>query len=227
MADVEISYKGSEIATMSSSGVKTLLTGDTFCEGDIIVEYTKPVPAAGSATTPSTAITANPTLSVSSSGLISASVSKSQSITPPVVAGYVSSGTAGTVTVSGSNTFQLSTYNGAHHAQVADRTVTITLTNPVHDDMMLGGGIYECQSEGVVGTQIDTFLTATDVKTVNVSGSAWGLCLRLYGPYVEPGTITCTGGVSCDDAFGGSTMEAWVEVTGDGTITIDGIDYDD
>ena len=42
MADVEISYKGNEIATMSATGVKTLLTGDTFCEDDIIVSYTKP-----------------------------------------------------------------------------------------------------------------------------------------------------------------------------------------
>ena len=42
MADVEISYKGSQIASMSASGVKTLLTGDSFCEDDIIVSYTKP-----------------------------------------------------------------------------------------------------------------------------------------------------------------------------------------
>ncbi len=42
MADVEISYKGSQIASMSASGVKTLLTGDSFCEDDIVVSYTKP-----------------------------------------------------------------------------------------------------------------------------------------------------------------------------------------
>ncbi len=42
MADVEISYKGSQIATMSATGVKTLLTGDTFCEDDIVVAYNKP-----------------------------------------------------------------------------------------------------------------------------------------------------------------------------------------
>ena len=42
MPDVEISYKGSQIASMSASGVKTLLTGDSFCEDDIIVSYTKP-----------------------------------------------------------------------------------------------------------------------------------------------------------------------------------------
>lgn len=42
MADVTISYKGNEIASMSTTGVKTLLTGSTFCEGDISISYTKP-----------------------------------------------------------------------------------------------------------------------------------------------------------------------------------------
>ncbi len=42
MADVSISYKGNEIASMNESGAKTLLTGSCFCEGDITVAYTKP-----------------------------------------------------------------------------------------------------------------------------------------------------------------------------------------
>lgn len=42
MADVSISYKGNEIASMSATGVKTLLTSSTFCEGDISISYTKP-----------------------------------------------------------------------------------------------------------------------------------------------------------------------------------------
>lgn len=42
MADVSISYKNIEIATMNATGVKTLLTGDCFCEDDIVVSYTKP-----------------------------------------------------------------------------------------------------------------------------------------------------------------------------------------
>ena len=68
--------------------------------------------ASGSATTPATSITANPTISVDSTGLITASVSGSKFVTPTVSAGYVSSGTAGTVSVSGSNTEQLSTQAG-------------------------------------------------------------------------------------------------------------------
>ena len=141
MPDVTISYKGNDIATMSATGVKTLLTGAQYCEDDITVSYTKPSPSletktnvspttssqtitpsvgydglasvqinampSGSATTPATTITANPTINVSNGGLITASVSGSQSITPTVFSGYVAIGTAGTVTVSGSNTSQL------------------------------------------------------------------------------------------------------------------------
>lgn len=42
MADVTISYKGSEIASMSATGTKTLLTEAKYCEDDITVAYTKP-----------------------------------------------------------------------------------------------------------------------------------------------------------------------------------------
>lgn len=77
--------------------------------------------SSGSAATPATTITANPSISVSSGGLITASVSASQSVTPTVSAGYVSSGTAGTVSVSGSNTSQLTTQ--------AAQTITPTTTN--------------------------------------------------------------------------------------------------
>jgi hypothetical protein len=65
--------------------------------------------ATGSATTPATTITAVPTISVDANGKITASNSKTQSITPSVSAGYVSSGTAGDITVGGSNTFTLTT----------------------------------------------------------------------------------------------------------------------
>ena len=45
MSAVVISYKNTEIASMDATGVKTLLTGDAFCEDNIIVSYTKPVPS--------------------------------------------------------------------------------------------------------------------------------------------------------------------------------------
>lgn len=42
MADVEIKYKGSTIASMDSSGTKTLQTSGKYCEGDISVAYADP-----------------------------------------------------------------------------------------------------------------------------------------------------------------------------------------
>ena len=81
--------------------------------------------ANGSASTPATSITANPSISVSSSGLITATASASQSVTPTVSAGYVSSGTAGTVTVSGSNTSQLTTLGATtYNTSSTDQTIT-------------------------------------------------------------------------------------------------------
>lgn len=88
------------------SGNKAITSAGT---GIDVADYATASVASGSATTPATTVTANPSISVSSGGLITATASATQSVTPTVSAGYVSSGTAGTITVSGSNTEQLST----------------------------------------------------------------------------------------------------------------------
>ena len=76
----------------------------------------------GSASTPATTITANPVVGITqSTGLVSAAVNYTRSITPTVSAGYVSSGTAGNVTASGSGSLQLTTK--------AATTYTPTTTN--------------------------------------------------------------------------------------------------
>ena len=111
---------------------KVDLTSDTVASNNLLASNTAHDKAGdavtgsianGSARTPATTITSNPSISVSSSGLITASNSKTQSVTPTVTAGYVSSGTAGTITVSGSNTQQLTTK--------AAQTYTPTTTNQV------------------------------------------------------------------------------------------------
>lgn len=99
------------IASKSSSDLTASGATVTAPAGYYASSASKSV-ASGSATTPSTSITANPIISVDSTGLITASVSGSKSVTPTVSAGYVSSGTAGTVSVTGSNTEQLSTQAG-------------------------------------------------------------------------------------------------------------------
>lgn len=42
MADVTLTYKGSDILELSDSGSATLKTGGKYCEDDIEVEYVKP-----------------------------------------------------------------------------------------------------------------------------------------------------------------------------------------
>lgn len=79
----------------------------------------------GSATTPATTITANPSISINASGLITATTSASQGITPTVSAGYVSVGTSGTVAVNGSNTQQLTTLGATtYNTSTTDQTIT-------------------------------------------------------------------------------------------------------
>ena len=94
-----ITPTGTKSITISAAGTTTEDVAN-YANAEITVP-------SGSATTPATSVTATPTISVSSGGLITASVSTTKSVTPSVSAGYVSSGTAGTVGVSGSNTKQL------------------------------------------------------------------------------------------------------------------------
>ena len=109
--------------------------------------------ASGSAKTPTTTITANPTISVNSSGLITATVSGSKSVTPTVNAGYVSSGTAGTVSVSGSKTQQLTTQ--------AAQTIY-----PLSSDQTITNGKY------LTGTQTIKAVTTTGLSAANIKDGA-------------------------------------------------------
>lgn len=102
------------------SGTKTISASGTTD----VTNYESASVASGSAKTPNTTITANPTVSVNSSGLITATVSKTQNVTPTVSAGYVSSGTAGTITVTGSGTNQLTTQAAQTiHPSTTDQTI--------------------------------------------------------------------------------------------------------
>ena len=127
MLDGVTAYDGSGVKLTGSIQTKT--SADLTASGATVTApagyYATPASkavASGTATTPATTITATPTISVNSStGLITASVSARQSVTPSVSAGYISSGTAGTVTVSGSDTDQLTVQ--------AAQTITPTTSN--------------------------------------------------------------------------------------------------
>lgn len=87
--------------TVSPSTSKQTITADSEYTG--LGTVTINAMPSGSASTPATTITANPTLSTSytSGSGYKMTVSKTQSVTPTVSAGYVSAGTAGTITITG------------------------------------------------------------------------------------------------------------------------------
>lgn len=130
--------------------------------------------ASGSATTPATAITANPSLSTtytSGSGY-KMTVSKTQSVTPTVSAGYVSSGTAGTITVSGSAYVPQSSTGSA----TASTTDTAKRNIGYGQQTTIGAGYYPTDriirnsvAAGSATTPTDT-ITATNEVTIDDNG---------------------------------------------------------
>ena len=134
-----VTVSASELA----SGTKTISASGTTD----VTNYASASVAAGSATISETTITANPNISVSSGGLITAAVVKNQAITPTVTAGYVSSGTSGTIQVSGSNTKQLTVQ--------AAQTITPTTT-----DQTIASGKYLTGTQTIKG---DSNLVAANI----------------------------------------------------------------
>lgn len=205
--------------------------------------YTISAMTAGSATTPSTTITANPSITVSSGGLITAVASATQSVTPTVSAGYVSSGTAGTITVSGSNTSQLTVYAGANHS--SGYSITVSLINPDSPEAFESCEIYQINSNHTDEwnfyddlTEIGTISSPTGSTVVLMSESAIGLAIGCSGSGMAvelgDGDVTTTGDVtfkpwsqvSCPPWPYVGMTDIYFEASGSGTITLSSINWD-
>lgn len=177
---------GTDEITVSSSGT---VTEDVTSYAS--AEITVP---SGSATTPTTSITANPSISVSSGGLITASVSASQSVTPTVSSGWVSSGTSGTVSVSGSNTSQLSTQAAATITPTTSQQTAVAagkyttgavVVDPIPSQYIVPTGTIQIPSNGT-GIDVSQYATAD----VSVSGGNIGEILDGSVTSVSESTIT-------------------------------------
>lgn len=160
------------------------------------VEVTVP---SGSASTPSTSITANPSISVSSSGLITASASASQSVTPTVSEGWVSSGTSGTVTVSGSNTSQLSTQGAATITPTTSQQTAVAsgkfttgavLVDPIPSEYIIPTGTKSITQNGT-GIDVSEYASVD----VNVSGGG-GQDMVIYIYYTGSGSDKTSIGIN-------------------------------
>lgn len=149
----------------------------------------------GSATTPATTITAPPTLSVANAtGIVTASISKTQGVTPSVSAGYVASGTEGTITVSGSNTLQLNT-----QAATTITPTTSVQTAVASGKFTTGAVTVAAMPTGTAGTP-----TATKGTVSNHAVTVTPSVTNTTG-YITGGTKTGTGvSVSASELVSGT-----------------------
>ena len=162
------------IATKTSSNLTASGATVTVPAGYYASQATKSI-SSGSAEIPATTITTNPTISINSIGKITASVSGTQSVTPTVNAGYVSSGTAGTITISGSATKQLT-------------TKATTTYIPTISDQTIERGTYLAGTQTIKG---DANLKAENIKSgVSIFG--------VFGSYEGSGSGGSSSGGSVE-----------------------------
>lgn len=172
---------GTAVSVSASELVSGTLTVDSSGTKDVTNYASVSVPA-GSATTPATAITSNPSISVDSAGLITATTSASQQVAPTVSAGYVSEGTAGTVTVSGSSTEQLPTLGAqtvtptksSQIVQTTGKYMTGDVTvDPIPSQYIVPSGSVTITENGTTDVTDKASVTvAISYATITVSSSA-------------------------------------------------------
>lgn len=197
-------YSGSYIVTPSAS-VQTLDTSDKVMDDDVTVQAV----SQGSATTPATIITADPTISVSSGGLITAQVNKTQQITPTVVEGYVSAGTPGNVGVSGSNTEQLTVQSAQTiHPASTDQSIAsgkyltgnqtfkaVTVSGLTADKILQGNVVKIGDSDdddrimSVTGTASGG-ITPTGTKSITANGTGIDVYSYQYADVAVPNSYS-------------------------------------
>lgn len=120
---------------------------------------------------------------------------------------------------------ELPVYNG--EIVTPAYNVTISLTNPVNSGSFNYAWVYTWDGPGThEGNELGRFQSPVGTISVSVDG-VYGIAFYVDGtsPSMDSSMATCSGGVS----FTGYTIDAGLgfQVTGDGTIVIDGIDYND
>lgn len=106
--------------------------------------------------------------------------------------------------------------------------VTVTLTNPVNSGFFHTAYVTAWPGPGTFEDETELGRFQSPVGTISVSvDGVYGIAFYVDGlsPYVDESMFTCSGGVSYVNYTGHGGYG--FQVTGDGTIVIDGIDYYD
>ena len=228
---------GTRKATISRSTSNQYINIPTGYNGSAAYYQVSAV-ANGSATTPATTITANPSISVDSSGLITATASATKSVTPTVSAGYVASGTAGTITVSGSNTSQLSTQaaktvtptESSQTAVAAGKYTTGVVTVGAISSTYIGSGIAQNDSDDLTvsgatvtvpaGYYASAASKAIDTASIDEFGVSIAKNTSTHVATVTPYFLTENGGYVDADEYQGASSTISASELVSGTLTI-------
>lgn len=123
-------------------------------------------------------------------------------------------------------------YAGEHHQPTpSSYTVTVSLTNPINSSYFNYCHIYEATSNSPYSslTKIGEISSATGSVSVSVNTNLYGIAIECIGNRGYQGgypNVSCTGGASYTS--GDICDQFVIQVTGNGTVTIDSIDwYDD
>lgn len=233
---ISSTYVGSSITQRSSTDLTASGATVTAPAGYYVNNATKTI-VSGEAATPATTITANPSISVNDTGLITATISASQNITPTVSAGYISTGTAGTISVDGNNTEQLTTQAAATITPTESEQTAVT-AGVFTTGVVKVGAI----SSTYVGSGIDqrdsTDLTASGA-TVSVPAGYYAAAASKSiasgsegAPTASKGTVsnhsisitpsvTNTGGYIAGGTHTGTAVSVAASELVSGTLTID------
>lgn len=181
-------YTGEPITVAASelvSGTRAIDTDGVYDVTNYASVNINVVPATGSATTPATTITVNPNISVDNEGIVTATVSGNQNITPTVSPGYVLSGTSGSVSVTGSNTMNLTT-QGTQTITPSTTNQTITSGKYLTGDQTIEAvTMSNLSAENIKnGVRVKIGSASDDDSVANILGT--------YTPTLQNRTVTPT-----------------------------------
>lgn len=205
---IDSDYVGTDVPRKSSSDLTA--SGDTVSvPSGYYPNGAQKAVASGSATVDATS-TSNPSISLSNDGLITALVDSVIPVTPTVTPGYIVNGTQGTVSVSGTQTYQIPTADGSEitpngttqTAVVAGKYTTgAIIVNPIPGEYVIPTGTKDISANG----------------TVNVSGFSSANVLVPWNPLGEDAELIQTFDMG-ETKLSATTFNGWTPSTTAKTI---------